>query len=115
MTSRFAEFVEKAGQAYREAMKMAEDKKLKVCDPLRLGVELNLSVFYYEIKNDTKEAISVAQKTYSKIEEQLQHLQKEEDEYNDAATIMQILYENLKIWTGELNDEQAGRKDKNDY
>ncbi len=38
------------------------------------------------------------------------------DEYNDAATIMQLLYENLNMWTNELQEENQGsRNEKNEY
>jgi 14-3-3 protein epsilon len=53
----------------------AKEKASASCHPLKLGVELNLSVFYYEIKGDTKKAIDIAKETYSMIEGQLQDLQ----------------------------------------
>lgn len=105
-----------ATETYERALKKAES--LTLTHPLRLGIELNMSVFHYEIKNDTKKAIAIAQNCYSKIEEHLHHLQNEKgkgDEYNDAATIMQLLYENLNIWRNELQDETNAKEDKADY
>jgi hypothetical protein len=32
--------------------------------------------------------------------------QSKDDEYNDSATIMQLLYENLNMWTAEYQEEQ---------
>ena len=87
---------------------------LNPCSPLRLGIELNMSVFQYEIKNDTKTAILIAHDSYDKIEKQLQTLQNAGDEYNDAATNMQLLYENQNMWNKELQ-EQQGTGDKTDY
>ena len=47
--------VEKASEAYSEATKIATDD-LGVTDPIRLGLALNYSVFFYEIKEDPREA-----------------------------------------------------------
>lgn len=105
-------YVQTASDQYEAALKMSES--LNPCSPLRLGIELNMSVFQYEIKNDTKTAILIAHDSYDKIEKQLQTLQNAGDEYNDAATIMQLLYENLNMWNKELQ-EQQGTGDKNDY
>ncbi len=106
-------YVNAAGEAYERALKMAEALK-NPCSPLRLGIELNMSVFQYEIKNDTKTAILIAHDSYDKIEKSLQTLQNAGDEYNDAATIMQLLYENLNMWNKELQ-EQQGQGEKVDY
>lgn len=66
---------ERAEQLYIQAKAKAATAFKSSCHPLRLGVELNLSVFYYEIKGDTKKAIEIAKETYQMIEGQLQDLQ----------------------------------------
>ena len=114
---RFEKYSNIASETYEKALKLATDN-LEPCSPLKLGIELNMSVFHYEIKNDTKKAIFIAHKTYIKIEEQLHHLQSMQnkgDEYNDAATIMQLLYENLNMWRNELQEENAGKDEKGEY
>jgi 14-3-3 protein epsilon len=35
----------------------------------------------------------------------------EEDEYRDSATIMQLLRDNLTLWTSDLNDVQRENDD----
>lgn len=105
-----------ASKFYDLALSQAE--KLEPCSPLKLGIELNMSVFYYEIMNDTKKAISKANGTYMRIEEQLHQLQSSQskgEEYNDAATIMQLLYENLNMWRSELQEENGEKDAKNDH
>lgn len=72
---RLAANAEKAEQLYLQAKTKAVAAFKSTCHPLRLGVELNLSVFYYEIKGDTKKAIDIAKETYQLIEGQLQDLQ----------------------------------------
>lgn len=116
----FERYVQAATEGYEKALKRAEGLGSEVdtsCNPLKLGIELNMSVFYYEIKNDTKKAIEIARKTYNNIENQLHKLQSSPgkgDEYNDAATIMQLLYENLNMWHNELQEETNAKDDKVD-
>lgn len=113
---RYEESSKKAGEMYEKAKGLAASY-LKLCSPLRLGIELNMSVYYYETKRDTKTAFSIAKESYDGIEEQLQTLQTEAannkgkaEEYNDAATIMQLLYENLNMWANELQEETQVEK-----
>jgi 14-3-3 protein epsilon len=37
---------------------------LSTTDPIRLGLALNFSVFYYEIKNDAKKACELAKTAF---------------------------------------------------
>ena len=43
-------------QAYKQAM----DISLPPCDPIKLGLALNFSVFYYEAQKNPKEAVALA-------------------------------------------------------
>lgn len=45
---------------YNKAQELA-DKSLGACNPIRLGLALNFSVFYYEIMNDHKKACDMAE------------------------------------------------------
>ena len=46
--------IEEAEKSYKEAMRLldTDTKSFSKTNPLRLGVALNCSVFYYEIKNE---------------------------------------------------------------
>ena len=58
-----ADVVEKASGAYKEATDVAEgDNGMLTTHPIRLGLALNHSVFYYEIKQDPDEACKLAKK-----------------------------------------------------
>jgi len=54
---------EKAHAAYKSATEIAE-ADLKTTHPIRLGLALNYSVFYYEVKNDPSIACQLAKKAF---------------------------------------------------
>ena len=85
---------------------------MKTTHPIRLGLALNYSVFYYEILNSPDHACKLAKGAFDNAIADLDNL--EEDEYRDSATIMQLLRDNLTLWTSDLGDatkEENERKD----
>lgn len=91
-------------QLAQEAYKVAsnESEELKTTHPIRLGLALNYSVFYYEILNSPDHACKLAKAAFDNAIADLDGL--EEDEYRDSATIMQLLRDNLTLWTSDLAD-----------
>ena len=77
---------------------------LKSTHPIRLGLALNYSVFYYEILNSPEIACKIAKRAFDNAIADLDGL--EEDECRDSATIMQLLRDNLTLWTSDLNEVQ---------
>ena len=67
-------------------------------------------MFYYEILNSPDIACKFAKKAFDNAIADLDTL--EEDEYRDSATIMQLLRDNLTLWTSDLNE--AGRNDEDE-
>ncbi len=55
--------IENAGKAYEEAFNAA--KELAPTHPVRLGLALNYSVFYYEIMNKKEKACQLAKQVMS--------------------------------------------------
>lgn len=55
------EYKENAKKSYEKATEAAE-KDLPTTHPIRLGLALNFSVFYYEILNDPEKACTLAKK-----------------------------------------------------
>ena len=89
-----------ANESYKEASCVSES--LKSTHPIRLGLALNYSVFYYEILNNPEIACKFAKKAFDAAIADLDTL--EEDEYRDSATIMQLLRDNLTLWTNDINE-----------
>nr|URX65033.1 14-3-3 protein [Mimachlamys nobilis] len=70
--------------------------------PIRLGLALNFSVFYYEILNSPKRACELARKAFDEAVAELDNLS--EESYKDSTLIMQLLRDNLTLWTTDMGD-----------
>merc|ERR1712056_77116 len=87
---------ENARLAYEAATKVAE-KDLVVTHPIRLGLALNYSVFQYEVLADQDEACKMARTAFEDAIAELDNVA--EDSYKDSTLIMQLLRDNLTLWT----------------
>lgn len=96
--------IDAAQDSYKKASEEAE--KLKTTHPIRLGLALNYSVFFYEILHQPDLACQLAKKAFDNAIQELETL--EEDEYRDSATIMQLLRDNLTLWTSDLVEGADG-------
>jgi len=93
--------IENANEAYKEAYKISEEE-LKPTNPIRLGLALNYSVFHYEIRTEPTEACTLAKKAFDNAIAELDSLP--EDSYKDSTLIMQLLRDNLTLWTADQQD-----------
>ena len=57
-------------------------------------------MFYYEILTSPDHACKLAKTAFDNAIADLETL--EEEEYRDSATIMQLLRDNLTLWTSDL-------------
>jgi len=96
-------------KSYQTATDIAE-KDLKSTNAIRLGLALNCSVFHYEIKNDVMTAVNVAKKAFDEAIADLEHL--EDEQYKDSTTIMQLLRDNITLWTQDLTEEGEKGEEK---
>jgi 14-3-3 protein epsilon len=95
-----------AAEATLEAYTAAQDKalaELPSTNPIRLGLALNFSVFYYEVMSQPEKACSLAKQAFDEAIADLDTLG--EDSYKDSALIMQLLRDNLTLWTSEMIDQ----------
>lgn len=86
---------EKALGAYESAKEHASD--LAPTHPMRLGLALNMSVFYYEIMNQPDKACQLAKDSFDQAIAETSTM--DEDTFKDATLIMQLLRDNLTLWT----------------
>lgn len=93
--------------AYKEASDCAE-ADLTPTHPIRLGLALNFSVFHYEIMNSPERACKLAKKAFDDAIAELDSLP--EDSYKDSTLIMQLLRDNLTLWTSDLPPDDDGKE-----
>ncbi|KAL8167062.1 hypothetical protein V2J09_008561 [Rumex salicifolius] len=86
-----------------EAATTAANADLPPTHPIRLGLALNYSVFYYEILNSPERACHLAKQAFDEGVAELDSLN--EDSYKDSTLIMQLLRDNLTLWTSDLPEE----------
>jgi len=95
--------------AYKAASDVAL-AELAPTHPIRLGLALNFSVFYYEILNAPDRACQLAKTAFDDAIAELDTLS--EESYKDSTLIMQLLRDNLTLWTSDMqSDETAGGED----
>eukprot|EP00873_Tetraselmis_striata_P022846 jgi/Tetstr1/443110/TSEL_031166.t1 len=87
--------------AYKAAQDIALTD-LAPTHPIRLGLALNFSVFYYEILNSPERACHLAKQAFDEGIAELDTLG--EESYKDSTLIMQLLRDNLTLWTSDMQD-----------
>jgi len=101
------EKVSNSQNAYTDALEIAK-AQMQPTHPIRLGLALNFSVFNYEILNSPDKACTLAKQAFDDAIAELDTLN--EDSYKDSTLIMQLLRDNLTLWTADVQgdgDDQA--------
>ncbi|KAM9797909.1 14-3-3 protein gamma-B-like [Neosynchiropus ocellatus] len=96
------DIIQSSKAAYEKAS-LRSQQDLAPTHPIRLGLALNYSVFYYEILNDPEEACNLAKKAFDDAISELDSLS--DHSYKDSTLIMQLLRDNLTLWTSEDKTE----------
>jgi len=92
-----------AEKFYQEATEIAK-QHLPETHPTRLGLALNFSVCCYEILDKKEYACEIAKTAFDSAIEKLDNLN--DSSYKDSTLIMQLLRDNLTLWTSEKEDAQ---------
>ena len=95
------EVADKSLESYQGATEIAANE-LETTHPLRLGLALNFSVFYFEIMGQPEKACQLAKQAFDDAIAQLDSLS--EESYKDSTLIMQLLRDNLTLWTSDMDD-----------
>ena len=94
-------------QYYKEAETACKD--LQACNPIKLGLALNFSVFHYEVLQDCKAACVLAENALQEAMSKIDDV--DEETFRDAKSIIELLKENLTLWKEE---EEGGKNDIED-
>ncbi|KAF1381677.1 14-3-3 protein zeta/delta [Sander lucioperca] len=99
------EIISSSRAAYQQALDIST-KEMQPTHPIRLGLALNFSVFYYEIVNSPEEACKLAKAAFDEAITMLDSLNGES--YKDSTLIMQLLRDNLTLWMSDAQGEGEG-------
>jgi len=97
------EIADKSEEAYKKASEFAEN--LLPTNPIKLGLALNFSVFYYEIRNSPEKACHLAKVAFDNAISSLDGLT--EESYKDTTLIVQLLRDNLTLWSSDMDDDDV--------
>jgi hypothetical protein len=98
----------KCKEMYEAAMEVAKQHLMET-NPTRLGLALNWSVCCYELLDKKDDAKKVAKEAFDNAIQKLDTLN--DSSYKDSTLIMQLLRDNLTIWTSEdANKDQNGEE-----
>jgi 14-3-3 protein beta/theta/zeta len=100
--------VSESEKAYQAAFDIAKEQ-MQPTHPIRLGLALNYSVFFYEILNGPEKACSLAKQAFDDAIAELDSLN--EDSYKDSTLIMQLLRDNLTLWTSDAQGDDTAPAD----
>lgn len=95
-------------EAYQAAFDISSSD-MQPTHPIRLGLALNFSVFYYEILNSPEKACKLAKTAFDDAIAMLDSLNS--DSYKDSTLIMQLLRDNLTLWTADNQVEGEETED----
>ena len=95
--------ISEAEKIYKQAYDIAI-KDLPELNSTRIGLCLNFSLFYYEVKGSKKEGCKTAKKAFEDSMKFLDEL--ERNRSKDVLLLIQLLKENLIFWSSELSEEE---------
>lgn len=78
---------------------------MNACNPIRLGLALNFSVFYYEVMSNHGEACKLGEAALTAALENIDDV--DEETFRDAKSIIELLKENLSLWKEEDADNNV--------
>ncbi|GER40573.1 14-3-3-like protein, partial [Striga asiatica] len=99
-----------SGSGEATAASASANTDLPSTHPIRLGLALNFSVFYYEIMNSPERACHLAKQAFDEAIAELDTLS--EESYKDSTLIMQLLRDNLTLWTSDLPEDGGEENSK---
>jgi len=97
--------------AYDNASQVAKSA-LPSTHPIRLGLALNFSVFYFEVYQQADHACKLARESFDAALADMQSGGVNEDQLKDSHAILQLLRDNLQLW--ESSQSGDGRPPEQD-
>ncbi|XP_039254708.1 14-3-3 protein gamma-like [Styela clava] len=93
--------------AYEEAYKICKEQ-MHAAHPIRLGLALNFSVFFYEIQADPERAQAIAKEAFDEAMKVIENSETDDKKVKDSTLIMQLLRDNLSLWSASEQEDGDG-------
>ncbi|WOL15052.1 14-3-3 protein 7 isoform X1 [Canna indica] len=106
------EAIEQSLRAYQGATSTAM-MDLPPGHPIRLGLAINFSVFYYDIMKSPERAYHLAKQAFDEALPEINSL--EESHYKESTIGLQLLRDNLTVWTSVLPEGGDNARDSNNH
>lgn len=90
-------------ECYNMAFKAAE--ALPRCDPVRLSLVLNASVFRYEICKEATTALEMLKSTVAEMRTEGALASLSDDEKRETIAMIDYMKQNINMWDEEVNEE----------
>jgi hypothetical protein len=94
--------VKKGALEYYNKATEVSTTSLGACNPIRLGLALNFSVFHFEVMSDHKKACELGETALQNALEKIDDC--DEETFRDAKSIIELLKENLSLWKEEEDE-----------
>ena len=90
--------IDNCNKYYSEADKILSN--FSYLNPIKIGLLLNTTVYYYEVLSSPQKAINLAQTIVKNFEEDRKHKKIDEnsDDFKDSLSIYNLVKENLDMW-----------------
>lgn len=102
-TTERKKYAKLANGAYSEAYEISRNT-MKPPHPIRLGLALNYSVFFYEIEDQRSKACDIAKQAFDEAIKDMDSVKM--SSFKDSSLIMQLLRDNLTLWTSNSDEEE---------
>ena len=92
--------------SFNEAFELIDN--LSVTNPIRLGFILNYAIFQYEFLDDIDTALKIAKENFEIGINQLEKVN-DNNEYQNASSILMLLKQNIDMWNNEKEKEKESQ------
>lgn len=89
--------------SYQEAKNLSKD--IPIMNEILLGLILNMSLFYYEVINERKNAIKIADECMIKVDKELPNFDEDNENNKVIMALIGLIKENLENWKIEEEEQ----------
>ena len=93
----------KAVEDARMNYEAAQEVPIEGCNPIKLSINLNMAVFYYEVTHNMPKAQEITDSALQAALEKIDDLG--EEDFKEAKQMIELLKENLAAWKEEQEEK----------